>query len=139
MAKGASCEEIRSPANLQKPISVIKILHIFLLSLLSIWADESKSNKRHEKKSDKIGRNYLIQILGPIMQQIVINESKKSYEVDPSKCEDPSKAAANYPKLLEKVKLIVDEICSQKNIDKMPPEIRYANFIKTCLKHLDIK
>lgn len=33
----------------------------------------------------KIGRNYLKQhILGNIVHQIVISESKKSYEIDPT-------------------------------------------------------
>jgi len=71
----------------------------------------------------RVGQNYLQEIIGDIINQIVVQERKVSLEVNPS-FTDPEELENNRRNLIQKVTVILNRITSKESIDKMPVGIR---------------
>eukprot|EP01118_Nematostelium_gracile_P002112 TRINITY_DN1225_c0_g1_i1.p1 TRINITY_DN1225_c0_g1~~TRINITY_DN1225_c0_g1_i1.p1 ORF type:complete len:253 (+),score=71.45 TRINITY_DN1225_c0_g1_i1:88-846(+) len=89
----------------------------------SIMRGNTVASKIAKAYLNIIGRKYLKETMGPVLHKLVIEESKLSYEIDPSKC-DPEDFEKNKSLLTERTKLVVDKIMDPKIVDKMPAEMR---------------
>eukprot|EP01114_Cavostelium_apophysatum_P017693 TRINITY_DN5318_c0_g1_i2.p1 TRINITY_DN5318_c0_g1~~TRINITY_DN5318_c0_g1_i2.p1 ORF type:complete len:955 (-),score=273.67 TRINITY_DN5318_c0_g1_i2:490-3312(-) len=90
----------------------------------SIMRGNTIASRMTKEITNKIGRKYLQDTVGPFVHRIVLTEHKVSLEIDPSKCETPDEITTNKARLLEKTKNLIDTITSQQNIDRMPYEMR---------------
>ncbi|PRP75063.1 hypothetical protein PROFUN_03899 [Planoprotostelium fungivorum] len=77
-----------------------------------------------ENANNTTGGPYLKLVFGNIIHQIVTQDQKISYEVDPSKCENKAELSQHADKLIEKMTFITNQITDPKILDAMPPEIR---------------
>lgn len=64
-----------------------------------IFRNNNLLTKMMRVRMQKIGKPYLLQVIGPIISEII--QSGESYEVDPARLEDPSQIASNENRLVE--------------------------------------
>jgi len=96
----------------------------------SIMRGNSTASKIMKSYLNTTGGPYLKQVFGSLITQLALQEHKTSYELDPSKCEFKGELLNNTEKLLDKMRIIVNQITDPKIVDAMPPEIRIiAGFI----------
>ncbi|KAH3759492.1 RasGTPase-activating protein [Pelomyxa schiedti] len=90
----------------------------------SLFRENSIATKIIKSYLRKVGSKYLTDILGPTLHEICITDRKLTYEVDPSKVENPEEIETNKSLLLAKVESFLTKLTSTSNIDKMPPGIK---------------
>eukprot|EP01105_Mastigella_eilhardi_P024275 TRINITY_DN6307_c0_g1_i1.p1 TRINITY_DN6307_c0_g1~~TRINITY_DN6307_c0_g1_i1.p1 ORF type:complete len:1080 (+),score=357.09 TRINITY_DN6307_c0_g1_i1:23-3262(+) len=90
----------------------------------SLFRENSMASKIIKAYLRKVGQNYINELLAPTLHQICIDERKCSYEIDPSKLEDPEELEHNKEALIAKVDLLLNKITSPAAMDKMPPGIK---------------
>jgi hypothetical protein len=100
-----------------------------------ILRENSNVSKLVKAYLNRVGRDYLIELLGKHIQQVVF-ERKVSYEVDPAKLDkENDNVEENRDNLEKKVEAMLKLIMSKEALDKMPPGIRIlAQYVAECTK-----
>lgn len=89
----------------------------------NILNENSLASKLIKIYLNRVGINYLMDLLGDIINQIVVNDRKVSYEINPTFLE-PDELEKNKKTLQKRINSIFDCIISKESVDKMPTGIR---------------
>jgi hypothetical protein len=100
----------------------------------NILMENSIASKLIKIYLSKVGVNYLVDLLGDVLNQIVVNDRKVSYEINPTFLE-PDELEKNKKTLQKRINSIFDCIFSKESVDKMPTGIRViAGTIAECAR-----
>ncbi|PRP81158.1 hypothetical protein PROFUN_01992 [Planoprotostelium fungivorum] len=90
----------------------------------SLFSEESVASRFLLDCFERLGRSYTHNLFGGYVTQIMVQEKKQSLELNPSFTE-PHELENNRKIFYKKVNLLIDQMTSQTDIDKIPVGIRF--------------